>query len=53
MVMQDLHEKVWTFIESNKIKPIIHEVLNISEAEKAHQVMEDNMNIGKLILSLD
>ena len=53
MVMQDLHEKVWPFIESNKIKPIIHEVLNISEAEKAHQVMEDNMNIGKLILSLD
>jgi len=52
-VMQDLHEKVWPFIEAKQIKPIIYEVLNISETEKAHQIMEDNENIGKLILSLD
>ena len=53
IVMNELHKKVWPFIESNKIKPIIHEVLNISETEKAHQIMEDNRNIGKIILSLD
>tara|TARA_B100000427_G_C15464874_1_gene575797 strand:- start:295 stop:1257 length:963 start_codon:yes stop_codon:yes gene_type:complete len=52
-VMQDLYEKVWPFIEAKQIKPIIYEVLNISETEKAHQIMEDNENIGKLILSLD
>ena len=53
IVMQDLYKKVWPFIESKQIKPIIHEVLNISETEKAHQIMEDNRNIGKIILSLD
>ena len=52
IVMNELHEKVWPFIESNQIKPIIHEVLDISETEKAHQIMEDNQNIGKLVLSL-
>ena len=41
-----------TAIESNQIKPVIHEVLDISETEKAHQIMEDNQNIGKLVLSL-
>ena len=51
--MQDLYKKVWPFIESKQIKPVIHEVLNISETEKAHQIMEDNRNIGKIILSLD
>jgi putative PIG3 family NAD(P)H quinone oxidoreductase len=52
IVMNELHEKVWPFIESNQIKPVIHEVLDISETEKAHQIMEDNQNIGKLVLSL-
>lgn len=52
IVMNELHEKVWPFIESNQIKPVIYEVLDISETEKAHQIMEDNQNIGKLVLSL-
>ena len=52
IVMNELHEKVWPLIESNQIKPVIHEVLDISETEKAHQIMEDNQNIGKLVLSL-
>ena len=53
IVMQDLYVKIWPFIESNKIKPVIYETLNISETEKAHQIMEDNQNIGKLVLTLD
>jgi len=53
IVMRDLYEKVWPLIESNEIKPIIHEVLNISETEKAHQIMENNENIGKIVLALD
>ena len=52
IVMNELHKKVWPFIESNQIKPVIHEVLNISETEKAHQIMEENQNIGKLVLYL-
>ena len=52
IVMNELHKKVWPFKESNQIKPVIHEVLDISETEKAHKIMEDNQNIGKLVLSL-
>ena len=52
IVMNELYEKVWPFIESGQIKPVIHEVLDISETERAHQIMEDNQNIGKLVLSL-
>lgn len=52
IVMRDLHQKVWPFIESNEIQPIIHEVFSMSEVERAHQVMEDNENIGKIVLTL-
>ena len=52
IVMRDLHEKVWPFIESNEIQPIIYEVFSMSEVERAHQVMEDNENIGKIVLTL-
>ena len=51
IVMNELYKKVWPFIESNQIKPVIHEVLDISETEKAHQIMEENQNIGKIVLS--
>ena len=51
--MQNLYEKVWPFFESGEIKPIIHETMDIEDAEKAHQIMEDNRNIGKLVLTLD
>ena len=51
IVMNELHKKVWPFIESNQIKPVVHEVLDISETEKAHQIMEENQNIGKIVLS--
>jgi len=52
IVMRDLHEKVWPFIESNEIQPIIYEVFSMSEVERAHQVMEHNENIGKIVLTL-
>ena len=53
IVMQDLCKKVWPFFESGAIKPIIHKIMGIEDTEKAHQIMEENKNIGKLVLTLD
>tara|TARA_Y100001970_G_scaffold288855_1_gene417409 strand:+ start:81294 stop:82250 length:957 start_codon:yes stop_codon:yes gene_type:complete len=52
MIMHDLEQKVWPFIEKGVIEPVIHEVFDISEAQKAHEVMEENLNIGKLVLRI-
>ena len=40
-------------IEQAIIKPVIHQQYSWHEVEKAHQVMANNENMGKLILSVD
>ncbi len=42
----------WSKLEAGEIKPVIHEVFDIQDAEKAHDVMRANRNIGKLILKI-
>lgn len=39
--------------ENGRLKPIINSVWNLSQAEEAHQQMEENKNIGKIILRMD
>lgn len=51
-VMNDLHQKVWPYFKSKKLNPIIHTTMNIKEANKAHEVMEKNENIGKIVLEM-
>ena len=45
-----LRVKVWPLIESGKIKPVIHATFKLSEAAKAHQLMESGAHIGKIVL---
>ena len=52
-VMNDLHQKVWPYLKSKKLNPIIHKTMNIKEANKAHEVMEKNENIGKIVLEMN
>ena len=51
-VMNDLHQKVWPHFKSKKLNPIIHRTMNIKEENKAHEVMEKNENIGKIVLEM-
>ena len=53
LVMKNIATEVLPLFEAGKIKPIIHEILPFSESERAHEIMEANENIGKIILSLD
>ena len=38
---------------SGKLKPVIHDVLPLSDIVKAHEMMEANANTGKIMLSVD
>ena len=42
----------WSKLEAGEIKPVIHEVFAVQDAEKAHDVMRANKNIGKLLLKV-
>ena len=49
-IAQALRAKVWPWLESGRIKPVIHQVFPAADAAKAHALMETNQHIGKLVL---
>ncbi|RZJ24395.1 MAG: NAD(P)H-quinone oxidoreductase [Haliea sp.] len=46
-----LKDKVWPLLESGAVKPVIHSVFPASDAAKAHELMESNQHIGKIVLT--
>jgi NADPH2:quinone reductase len=51
-ILTSLEEKLWPAFKSKKIKIITHKVLPITQAETAHKILQDNKNIGKVILKV-
>ncbi len=58
-IAQSLRQKVWPWIESGRIKPVIHSVFGAmdaagdlpSGAAQAHALMESNQHVGKLVVT--
>ena len=46
-------EQVLGRFATGELKPVIHEVLPLADARRAHELMAVNANIGKLILQVD
>lgn len=51
-ILSELVEKVFPKIESGAVKPTIHAVLPITEAEKAHDILYNGQNVGKVVLAV-
>ena len=51
-ILAELVEKVFPKIESGEVKPTIHAVLPITEAEAAHNILYKGQNIGKVVLQV-
>ena len=49
-IARALRDKVWPWLESGKVKPVIHQVFPAEQAAQAHALMETNQHIGKLVL---
>ena len=49
-IARALHTKVWPWLQSGRIKPVIHQVFPAAQAAQAHVLMESNQHIGKLVL---
>jgi NADPH2:quinone reductase len=47
-----LREKVWPRLASGELKPVIHATFALSEASKAHELMESSGHIGKIVLKV-
>lgn len=49
-LLRELTEKIWPEIQAGRIKPSVHKVLPITEAEAAHGILRRRENIGKVVL---
>ncbi len=52
-IASNLMKHVWPLFASGQIKPIIHSTFALSDAAKAHELMESSLHIGKIILTVD
>ncbi len=51
-ILADLVNKVWPKVESGEVKPTIYQVLPITEAEVAQDILYKGQNVGKVVLTL-
>lgn len=51
-IAKNLYEQVWPLLEYGQIKPVIHATFPVTEAAKAHALMESSQHIGKIILTV-
>lgn len=50
-IAASLREKVWPLLESGAVKTVIHSRFPAAQAAEAHQLMESNQHIGKIVLT--
>ncbi|MBO6946945.1 MAG: NAD(P)H-quinone oxidoreductase [Rhodospirillales bacterium] len=51
-IARELKKVVWPLIEAGRVKPVIHKVFSLNEAAQAHELMESNAHIGKIMLKI-
>ena len=52
MILSNLVNEVWDKVSSGEVKPTIHAVLPITEAEAAHDILYKGQNVGKVVLKV-
>ena len=50
-IAASLKKTVWPWLEAGTVKPVIHQVFEAADAARAHELMESNRHIGKLVLT--
>jgi NADPH:quinone reductase len=50
-IARALRQQVWPLLEQGRIKPVIHSTFAAAEAAQAHQLMESNAHVGKIMLT--
>ncbi len=51
-IAQNLFTHIWPKIESGAIKPVIAQCFPLDQVVEAHKLMESNLHIGKIILTM-
>ena len=49
-IIAALREKVWPLFKEGKVRPFTYQQFPLTQAAKAHQLMESSRHIGKILL---
>ncbi|SDH38526.1 putative NAD(P)H quinone oxidoreductase, PIG3 family [Alteribacillus persepolensis] len=49
---KDFSEAIFPYFQEKKVAPIVDKVFSVTQASEAHRYMEDNKNIGKIVLQV-
>lgn len=52
-ILRDLQEKVWPLLETGSVKPQLYKTFPLSEAKKAHEMLDQSKHFGKIVLLPD
>ncbi|MQA28650.1 MAG: zinc-binding dehydrogenase [Luteitalea sp.] len=52
-IARDVHTHVWPWLESGRVRVIVHATFPLTAAADAHRVMESSAHIGKLVLQVE
>lgn len=52
-IAHELQLKIWPELAKGNLKPVIDRVFNLNDATQAHQLMEDGLHKGKIVLNID
>jgi putative PIG3 family NAD(P)H quinone oxidoreductase len=50
-IVASVEANVWPLVADGTIKPVVHETIPLSDARRAHEVMEASSNVGKVLLT--
>jgi putative PIG3 family NAD(P)H quinone oxidoreductase len=50
-IAKNLYKHVWPLFVTKKIKPVIHSVFKATEVAQAHDLMQSNAHIGKIMIT--
>ncbi len=51
--MADFETRILPHFQEGRLRPIIDQVFSLNEIQYAHKRMEDNLNIGKILLKVN
>ena len=49
-IRDELVEQVWPLLESGKVAPVIHDVIDFAQVAEGHRLMESSSHIGKIVM---
>lgn len=52
-ILKKLVSEIWPKVESGEVRPTIYRVLSVTQAEQAHQLLENGVNVGKVVLQIE